>query len=110
MTIDQKTAMVMRMTDNAYDESMVAAYLESAEGVIMQRAYPFGNAPEDGNVPMQYERTQIDVAVYLLNKRGAEGETVHNENGVNRSYESAGVPESMLRNIMPHARVFGGGV
>ena len=45
-------------------------------------------------------------AVYLLNKRGAEGETAHSENGISRSYESADIPESMLSGIIPFAGVF----
>ena len=44
---------------------------------------------------------QIEIAVYLYNKQGAEGQTAHSENGISRTYESADVPESMLRGIAP---------
>ncbi len=108
MTREQKIDVISTMTDNLYSDEMIAAYLDSAEAVVMQKAYPFGDAPFA--MPTQYDRTHIDVAVYLLNKRGAEGETMHNENGVSRTYESSDVPPSMLRGIIPHARTFGGGV
>ena len=36
------------------------------------------------------------------------GETAHSENGISRSYESATVPDSMLKHITPHASVLGG--
>lgn len=108
MTREQKIEVINTMTDKLYDENMIVVYMDSAEAIIMQKAYPFGNAP--AVMPMQYDRTHIDVAVYLLNKRGAEGETTHTENGVSRTYESSDVPQSMLRGIIPRARTFGGGV
>ena len=37
-----------------------------------------------------------------------EGETAHNENGINRSYENASVPESMLKGEL--SLLFGSGV
>ena len=49
---------------------------------------------------------QVEIAAYLMNKRGAEGETYHGENGVNRTYENASVPASMLAGVTP----FCGGV
>lgn len=107
MTREQKVDVIRVMTNNLYDESMIIAYMDSAEAIIMQKAFPFGDAPFE--MPMQYDRIHIDVAVYLLNKRGAEGETAHNENGINRTYETASVPDSMLKGIVPRARVFGGG-
>ena len=48
---------------------------------------------------------QIEIATYLYNKQGAEGETKHNENGVDRTYESASIPESMLSDISPVVQV-----
>jgi hypothetical protein len=41
----------------------------------------------------------------MFNKRGAEGETSHSENGVSRTYSSASVSEELLREITPKAGV-----
>jgi hypothetical protein len=41
----------------------------------------------------------------MFNKRGAEGETAHSENGVSRSYSSASVSEELLREITPKVGV-----
>ena len=41
----------------------------------------------------------------MLNKRGAEGQTSHSENGISRSYENADIPESMLKSIIPFCGV-----
>ena len=47
------------------------------------------------------EDTQIQIAVELFSKRGAEGQTGHSENGISRSYESADVSPSLLKRITP---------
>ncbi len=89
------------------DDEILLAFLDLAREKILHRLYPFrSQLPCD--VPPRYDMTQLEIALYLLNKRGAEGETGHSENGINRSYESATVPESMLRDIVPFGSVLGG--
>lgn len=84
--------------DKDADNERLSIYLDIAKTIILNKAYPYGNQPDD--VPSKYEHVQLNVATYLYNKRGAEGETQHNENGINRTYESASVPESMLREVV----------
>lgn len=85
------------------DEDVLKVYLDIAGDVILRRLYPYGT--EITQVPSPYEVRQIEIASYLLNKRGAEGETAHSENGINRTYGDAYVPPSYLRGIVPFARV-----
>lgn len=75
--------------------------LDAAESKIKERR---GNLP---NEPMEsrWNMKQVEIAVYLYNKQGAEGETEHTENGTKRVYESASIPASMLSDISPIARV-----
>lgn len=74
--------------------------LEQAEGIVLSKRYPFG-APEGASVPAMYEHTQIQIAVELFSKMGAEGQIVHSENGISRTYEAADVSPSLLRRITP---------
>lgn len=83
------------------DDNVLTVCLNLAGQAIANRCYPFD--PEKP-VPFKYYARQIEIAAYLINKQGAEGETQHNENGINRSYESASIPESMLKDIVPFAR------
>lgn len=73
---------------------------------MCRKAYPFD--PTMVEVPDQYAHVQVEIAVYLLNKRGAEGQTSHSENGISRSYEDGDVPPTLLRDIIPCAAVMGG--
>lgn len=105
MTESQKLEK-LRVLSGETDESVLSTFLAIAGDKILERAYPFRSDVTE--VPAKYHSTQIEIAIYLLNKRGAEGETAHSENGISRSYESATVPESMLKNVLPYASVFGG--
>jgi hypothetical protein len=81
------------------EDDLLLALLSLAEGKILERLYPYDHSKE--TLPTRYVGKQIEIAVYLYNKQGAEGQTAHNENGISRTYESADVPESMLRGIAP---------
>ena len=91
-------------------EAVVSAYLAMAGDAILNRAYPFATEQERGSltVPIRYQNLQCEIAAYLLNKRGAEGETMHNENGINRGYENGSIPDSMLKQVVPFCSVPGG--
>ena len=81
------------------EDDLLLALLSLAEGKILERLYPYDHSKE--TLPTRYVGKQIEIVVYLYNKQGAEGQTVHSENGISRTYESADVPESMLRGIAP---------
>lgn len=107
MAMTQSTMLVLlqSMTDES-DPAVLTAYLEQAADEILNRMYPFKNI--DGMaVPARYHRVQVDIAAYHLNKRGAEGELNHIENGITRMYESGDTPPSLLRVITPMAAVLG---
>jgi hypothetical protein len=95
--------MVGQPNEGEWSDDVLTSYLAIAGRKIINRAYPYDDTVDE--VPRRYGYLQCDIANYLLNKRGAEGQTGHSENGVNRSYESADVPESMLSEISPHVGV-----
>lgn len=105
MTSADKLKMLKAMTGEA-DEEVLSTYLSIAGNKVLRRAYPYDDAVIE--VPDRYAYTQLEIAVYLMNKRGAEGQTAHSENGISRSYEDGDVPPSLLREIVPCASLIGG--
>jgi hypothetical protein len=87
------------------EDALLLTLLSISAQKILERVYPYN--PMVTEVPARYETKQVEIAVYLYNKRGAEGQISHNENGINRTYESADVPESLMRGITPYVGVFG---
>ena len=92
----------IRITENVTDAEL-EDILESAKAVILSRRFPFGQQPAE--IEDKYKDLQIRIAVEMFNKRGAEGETAHSENGISRSYASANVSEDLLKEITPKAGV-----
>ena len=95
----EKLTRLKAMVGSADSDDVLLAYLDIAGGKILNRAYPYGT--DETEVPTRYDFLQCEIAAYLLNKRGAEGQTGHSENGISRSYESADVPESLLGAVTP---------
>lgn len=104
MTDSEKKALVRAMT-NETDDDVLSAYLALARSIVMVKAYPFVDEPESQVFPAKYDSVHAEITAYLLNKRGAEGETVHLEDSVSRHYEDGSVPPSLLRRIIPVAGV-----
>jgi hypothetical protein len=65
----------------------------------MARRFPYGTTLEE--VEPRYVDLQLRIAVELYNKQGAEGESAHSENGISRTYESAGISKNLLYEITP---------
>lgn len=104
MTDEEKLSTLKVMVGSDDTDEVLSAYLNIAGQKIINRAYPYKDDVTE--VPARYETLQIEIAAYLLNKRGAEGQTAHTENGITRSYENADVPASMLKPVTPHVGVF----
>ena len=104
MTDSEKIAMLKVMQEEQ-DENVLSTYLFLAGRKIILRA--FGDTTTIEEVPSQYDSVQLEIAVYMLNKIGAEGQTSHGENGISRTWGGADVPEELLASITPYARVHG---
>ena len=108
MTNMDKLALCRVMVDQpataeGWSDDILNAYLTIAGRKIINRAYPYDDTVTE--VPTRYGYLQCEIATYLLNKRGADGETAHSENGISRTYENADIPESMLRDVIVHCGV-----
>lgn len=105
MTEEEKLTYLRVMVGNSDTDEVLSTYLLVAGKKIIARAYPYDNTVTE--VPAQYDTLQCEIAAYLLNKRGAEGQTSHSENGITRYYENADIPSSMLKIITPHVGIIG---
>lgn len=96
MTISEKIATVKTLANESdLTDTFVTTYLTKAEFAIRNRMYPF-NLPIDAEtgepitfvVPAKYEMLQCELACRYILRRGGEGETRHDENGISRTYSS----------------------
>ena len=102
MTNDEQLSLLSALTDEK-DVNLLSAFLMLAGQKICRKAYPFSY--DKTEVPAQYQSLQVEIAAYMLDKRGATGEIAHSENGISWSYENGDIPDSMLADIVPYVGV-----
>lgn len=102
MTDAEKVTLVQAMADET-DGEVVSAFLSMAGDSVYQYADPYG-ASDKETILEKYSSVHVRAAAYMLNKRGAEGQNSHSENGISRSYEAGDLPASLLREITPYCR------
>lgn len=101
MTDEQMVLRIQTLVGDPRFDNFASIYLETAKEAIIAHRFPYREDATWDEVPEKYHVLACDIAVYLVNRRGAEGETSHTESGTSRSYESAGIPNSYLRCIVP---------
>ena len=108
MTDAEKIAMVKTLCedDPAATDAVVKVYLSIACHKMLERLYPFDTDKEACDLPRRYDTTQCELAARLFLRRGSEGENNHEENGINRAYESVG-DEDILSRPTPYVKVGG---
>lgn len=99
MTDAEKILLVKTMTEET-DDDTISAFLSLASEVVYNYADPYGVGDKD-DIVGKYGSTQVRVAAYYINKRGADGQITHTENGISRGYEAGDVPASILQEIAP---------
>lgn len=90
------------VADRRFDD-LAEHYLSIAKEAVVSRIFPLDDSASWSDVPEKFHARTVEIAVYLVNRRGAEGETQHSESGVARQYESAGIPRSYFVGMTPHA-------
>ena len=100
--------MVKALVDNdaTATDDLIKVYLRLASNKMLERLYPFDADKEESDLPERYETIQCELASRLFLRRGGEGETNHEENGVNRTYATVD-DEDLLSRLTPFAKVGG---
>lgn len=100
MTQEEKISYIKALAGEEVEDNLCIAFLKKAESAIRNRMYPFRLPPDMVFVvPEQYESLQCELALRYIDKMGAEGETIHIENGIDRHYDSTS-EEDLLREVM----------
>lgn len=95
--------LIEKKPDDGDTDEILEVYLDISGQKIINKAFPYDDTVTE--VPVKYHALQCEIAAYLLNKRGAEGQVTHSENGIQRQYENADVPATLLSQIVPYCGV-----
>lgn len=107
MNISEKVVELKRITESDDGEDILRSFLTQAGEIILNRMYPYEDLFDENahEVPDRFAMKQVRIAAYLLNKRGAEGEVQHIENGIHRNYKNADVPNDLLWDVFPNVGI-----
>lgn len=98
MTETEKINNVITLCGIDVTQDIVTLYLADAKEAILRRIYGTREIPST-DIPQRYEMLQCKLASRYILRRGAEGEILHSENGINRTYKSVN-DEDLLCEVM----------
>lgn len=103
MAVEEKHRVLVGLaSDDDTLDNLLQLFLNQAEKKVLKTRHPYGATEIQKTKALDdYSDNVENIYVYLYNKQGAEGQTSHNENGINRTYESAGIPSSFVEDIVP---------
>lgn len=105
MTTDEMETFVAEVADDTRLAAFASHYVALAQAAVVAHLFPYTDAATWDDVPEKHHVRTCEIAVYLLNKRGAEGEQGHSENGVSRTYGSATIPSGYFDGMNPYVGV-----
>lgn len=97
-------AMLQRRVGDLVDPETLLDYVLIAQHIIMERRYGLvENYPTV--FPDRYLITCFQIALYLINRDGSEGQLSHAEGGIARTYKNANIPEDLLVDVVPYGGI-----
>lgn len=93
----------IRVPDETNDELLIDI-LDSAKNLILLKRYPFADELPN-ELESKYVELQLQIAVRMYNKMGAEGETAHTESGVTRQYGVSEEYADLLSRVIPKGAI-----
>lgn len=105
MTSDEKLDMLSILLDPSNEDAeKLGVYLQMAEKEILAWRYSYSSQKPE-TVPDEYEMTQIHAVIAGFSISGAENQTQHSENGINRMFKHADMVAYIRSNVIPIAGV-----
>jgi hypothetical protein len=98
-----KRLLGISLSDTDQDD-ILECLLENAKNRILEKRWMNYKEDDRDNTLLSSDTyIQLDIAKELYSKMGVEGQLSHNENGIDRSYESADISPSIMKRILTKA-------
>lgn len=101
MTTEEKISRIRTLLgEDAPDDIALNAYLLSSRDEILA-----WNNSEEEDVPRRYENIQIFSVIVGINTSGAEGQVMHTENSIARTFSYADMVDYIHKHVNPGVRM-----
>ena len=107
MTAEAKLNRVKKLLgETEADDALLTEYLSMAEEEILNWLYTrFSEVPEGTTMPSKFDQVQVQAVVNGFTVAGAEGESIHIENGIHRYFKYTDMVDYIHSNVAPYVRV-----
>ena len=110
MTDAEKLAKVQLLLNDGGEvpaSEVLEEYIRLAgQEILYWRYHLVGDVPDDvSTVPTKYDNVQIYAVIAGYTHAGAEGQSSHAENGINRVFIYADMSDYIHDHVLPYARV-----
>ena len=96
---------VLGFDDTSYDAT-INTYIDMAGSEIIGWRYSYSpNFSDVVDVPTEYEMTQVHAVVAGFSIRGAEGQSLHEENSIRRTFKYEDMVAYIRAHVIPIAGV-----
>ena len=92
--------------DASATDAVITVYLSLSARKMLERLYPYDTSKGESDIPERYDVLQCELCARLFLRRGSEGETNHEENGINRNYATVDDDDILCR-LTPFVKVGG---
>lgn len=96
----------LQVTDNNQD-GLLQILTDQAKDIVTKEYFGYSDIPEDWIFPESFTYVGLEVATYLYNKVGIEGQVSHKEQGIERVYAEGGVPRHLFDQLPRKVKTFG---
>ena len=106
MTTEEKLNMLKAMLeDDTPEDALLTVYLTAAGKEILAWRYSYAPHPDVTEVPEEYEMTQIFAVVEGFSHGGSEGQIVHSENGISRTFKYEDMISYIRGHVIPYCKI-----
>lgn len=108
MTAEAKLARlkILLEIEGTSEDALLSEYLDMASEEILNWLYErYDEVPEGTTLPAKYDQVQIFAVIAGFSVAGAEGESIHIENGIHRYFKYPDMLAYIKSNVSPYVRV-----
>lgn len=97
MAVLDLTLLKSKLNINESDQdTLLQLLIDQAKDIVTKEYFAYAEVPEDFVFPETFTYVALEVATYLYNKVGIEGQVSHKEQGIDRVFEDGGIPRYLF--------------
>ena len=95
------------LIDGSDQDALLEILIDQAKDIVTKEYFGYADTPADWTFQESFTYVGLEVATYLYNKVGIEGQVSHKEQSIERVYAEGGVPRHLFDQLPRKVKTFG---